>query len=53
MMDNDSKKSSCGQHWIHWAVGPLIDTLLDIVRKEIVKNTILLLKKHVRHRMTF
>lgn len=53
MMDHDTEKSSRRKHWIHWAVGTLIDTLSDIARKEIMKYSILLLKKHIRHRMTF
>ena len=53
MMNNDAEKSSRRQYRIYWAVGTLINALSDIARKEIMKHSILLLKKHIRHRMAF
>ena len=47
MVEDDTEESSGGKHGIDWAKRAILNALANVAGKQIVKDSILLLKEHV------
>lgn len=52
-MENDTEEGSGGKHWIDRSENTVLDASSNVAGEQIVKDSILLLKKHVGQLMPF
>ena len=53
MVKDDTEEGSGSKHWINRTEGTILDTSANVAGEQIVKDSILLLKKHVGQLMPF
>jgi hypothetical protein len=52
MVEDDTEEGSGGKHWIDRTESPILDASANVAGEQIVKDSILLLEKHVGQLMS-